>query len=162
MRVVIIGAGFGGIAAAVELQRCGITEVTILEKAPDFGGTWFHNTYPGVLRRPEPSVLVLVRPAPRLVAALLPQREIFDYVHEVARDLGIDRLIRTGTAVTACSWDDAACRWSVETEQGDVRGGRGHRRDRSAPQASDPPIEGAETFGGPQASTPPSGTTTTT
>lgn len=47
MRVVIIGAGFGGIAAAVELARNRITDVTILEKASDFGGTWFHNSYPG-------------------------------------------------------------------------------------------------------------------
>jgi cation diffusion facilitator CzcD-associated flavoprotein CzcO len=47
MRVVIIGAGFGGIAAAIEFVRSEITDVTILEQAPDFGGTWLHNSYPG-------------------------------------------------------------------------------------------------------------------
>ncbi|HEY2651055.1 MAG TPA: NAD(P)-binding protein, partial [Solirubrobacteraceae bacterium] len=35
MRVVIVGAGFGGIAAAAELRRTGITDVVILEKASD-------------------------------------------------------------------------------------------------------------------------------
>ena len=47
MRVIIVGAGFGGIAAAIELRRHGITDVTILEKADGIGGTWLHNTYPG-------------------------------------------------------------------------------------------------------------------
>ena len=41
MRVLIVGAGFGGIAAAIELRRHGISDVTILEKGSDLGGTWF-------------------------------------------------------------------------------------------------------------------------
>ena len=45
-RVLIVGAGFGGIAAAIELRRHGLTDVRILEKADGLGGTWFHNTYP--------------------------------------------------------------------------------------------------------------------
>ena len=45
--VLIVGAGFGGIAAAIELRRHGIEDVTVLEKAPDLGGTWFYNSYPG-------------------------------------------------------------------------------------------------------------------
>ncbi len=47
LKVVIVGAGFGGIAAAIELQRHGFDDITILERAPDLGGTWFYNTYPG-------------------------------------------------------------------------------------------------------------------
>ena len=47
MRVIIVGAGFGGIAAAIELQRHGFDDVTILERADGLGGTWLHNTYPG-------------------------------------------------------------------------------------------------------------------
>jgi cation diffusion facilitator CzcD-associated flavoprotein CzcO len=46
-RVVIIGAGFGGIAAAIELRRHGFTDVTVLERAPGLGGTWRFNSYPG-------------------------------------------------------------------------------------------------------------------
>ena len=46
-RVVIIGAGFGGIAAAIELRRHGFEQLTILEAAPAIGGTWFYNSYPG-------------------------------------------------------------------------------------------------------------------
>ena len=72
VEVLIVGAGFGGIAAAIELRRHGITDVTILEKAPDLGGTWFYNSYPGRrVRRAEPPVLVLLRAAARLVAPVL-------------------------------------------------------------------------------------------
>ena len=47
MKVVVVGAGFGGIAVAIELARHGFDDVEILEAAPELGGTWFHNTYPG-------------------------------------------------------------------------------------------------------------------
>ena len=46
-RVVIVGAGFGGVAAAIELRRHGFDDVTILERGPGVGGTWLYNTYPG-------------------------------------------------------------------------------------------------------------------
>ena len=45
--VLIIGAGFGGIAMARELDRLGIVDYLIVEKADRVGGTWRDNTYPG-------------------------------------------------------------------------------------------------------------------
>jgi cation diffusion facilitator CzcD-associated flavoprotein CzcO len=44
LEVVIVGAGFGGVAAAIELKRHGIDAIRILERAPDLGGIWFYNT----------------------------------------------------------------------------------------------------------------------
>ena len=101
----------------MELARNGITDVTILENAPDFGGTWFHNSYPDAACD-VPSHLYSFSYAQRRDWSRLcsPQREILDYLHEVAYDLGIERLIVTGSAVTACRWDGAACRWRVTTE----------------------------------------------
>lgn len=46
-RVVVVGAGFGRIAVAAELLRHGLDDVTLLEAAPQLGGTWHHNRYPG-------------------------------------------------------------------------------------------------------------------
>jgi cation diffusion facilitator CzcD-associated flavoprotein CzcO len=43
-RVVVVGAGFGGIAAAIELRSHGITDVVILDSAPEIGGTWYYNS----------------------------------------------------------------------------------------------------------------------
>ena len=45
--VAIIGAGFGGLCMAIQLERAGIRSYTIFEKAAGVGGTWRDNTYPG-------------------------------------------------------------------------------------------------------------------
>lgn len=150
LEVLIVGAGFGGIAAAIELRRHGIENVTILEKAPDLGGTWFYNSYPGAACD-VPSHLYSFSYAQRRDWARLcsTQAEIHAYLHEVARAYGIDRLVRTGTAVSACAWDAARCRWSVETASGAV-----HEADAlivatgQLDQARIPSIEGAESFAG--------------
>jgi cation diffusion facilitator CzcD-associated flavoprotein CzcO len=56
-RIVVIGAGFGGTAAAAALLKAGFDDVVLLEKAPSIGGVWRDNTYPGCAC----DVLVLVR-----------------------------------------------------------------------------------------------------
>ena len=43
----IIGAGFSGVGMAVRLKQAGFTAVTVFDKAPKVGGTWYWNTYPG-------------------------------------------------------------------------------------------------------------------
>ena len=45
-RVVVIGAGFGGLGAARALRQQGITDITVLERADSIGGVWRDNTYP--------------------------------------------------------------------------------------------------------------------
>src|SRR6202008_5068995 len=46
--VVIVGAGFGGIGAAIQLKRLGYDNLVILEREDDLGGTWHVNRYPGL------------------------------------------------------------------------------------------------------------------
>jgi len=45
--VVIIGAGWSGMTAAAYLTDQGVTDYRIVDKAGDFGGTWYWNRYPG-------------------------------------------------------------------------------------------------------------------
>jgi cation diffusion facilitator CzcD-associated flavoprotein CzcO len=120
MRAIIVGAGFGGIAAAIELRRHGIADVTILEKADGPGGTWFHNTYPGAACD-VPSHLYSFSFAQRYdwVRLCPTQPDISRYVHEVVAEHGLSDVIETGTHVTACRWDDAGRRWTVETSRGE-------------------------------------------
>jgi cation diffusion facilitator CzcD-associated flavoprotein CzcO len=148
--VLIVGAGFGGIAAAIELRRHGITDITILEKAPDLGGTWFYNSYPGSACD-VPSHLYSFSFAQRRDWSRLcsPQAEIHAYLQGVARAHDVERLVHTDTEVTACTWDQERCRWSVETAHGDtytadaliLATGQLHQPTR-------PAIEGATTFAG--------------
>lgn len=47
-KVCIIGAGFSGLCAAIQLKKqLGLNTFTIFESNADVGGTWFSNTYPG-------------------------------------------------------------------------------------------------------------------
>ncbi len=150
IEVLIVGAGFGGIAAAIELRRHGITDVTILEKAPDLGGTWFYNCYPGAACD-VPSHLYSFSYAQRRDWSRLcsPQGEIHAYLHQVARTHDVELLVRTDSEVSACAWDAARCRWKVETAEG-------HAYEADAlilatgqlDQPARPSIEGADTFSG--------------
>lgn len=150
IEVVIVGAGFGGIAAAIELRRHGITAVTILEKAPDLGGTWLYNSYPGAACD-VPSHLYSYSFAQRRDWSRLcsPQAEIHAYLHDVARTMSVEQLIHTNVTVTACSWDEEQCHWHIDTAGGDsyradalvIATGQLH-------QPSTPAIDGADTFAG--------------
>ncbi len=150
LEVVIVGAGFGGIAAAIELRRYGITAVTILEKAPDLGGTWLYNSYPGAACD-VPSHLYSYSFAQRRDWTRLcsPQAEIHAYLHDVAHRMSVEQLIRTNVTVTACDWSDEECRWSIHTADGEtfhadalvLATGQLH-------QPARPAIEGAHTFAG--------------
>jgi len=151
LRVVIVGAGFGGIAAAIELRRHGFQDVTILEAAPRLGGTWLYNTYPGAACD-VPSHLYSFSFAQRRDWSRLcsPQGEILDYLEGVARDHGVDDLVVGDTQVTACAWDDERAQWSVATARGHayaadalvIATGQLH-------QPAHPRIPGIETFAGP-------------
>ena len=46
-RVIVIGAGFGGIGMALALDRAGIKDFLVIDAADSIGGTWRDNTYPG-------------------------------------------------------------------------------------------------------------------
>ncbi|HEV7495021.1 NAD(P)/FAD-dependent oxidoreductase [Baekduia sp.] len=150
LRVVVVGAGFGGIAAAIELQRQGIADVTILERAGGLGGTWRHNTYPGAACD-VPSHLYSYSFAQRTDWTRLcsPQPEILAYAEEVARRHGVDRLVVGDTEVTACRWDTTTATWTVQTA-----GSRSYEADAivlatgQLHRPARPEIPGAESFTG--------------
>jgi cation diffusion facilitator CzcD-associated flavoprotein CzcO len=148
--VAIVGAGFGGIAAAIELRRHGISDITILDRAPDLGGTWFYNSYPGCACD-VPSHLYSFSYHQRRDWSRLcsPQEEIHDYLRDVARTNDVERLIRPNRTVTSCTWDERTSRWHLATAEGEryeadaivLATGQLH-------QPSVPPIEGIDTFAG--------------
>lgn len=118
-RVVIVGAGFGGLGVARALRRAGVTDVTVLERADSTGGVWRDNTYPGAACD-VPSALYswswAVNPGWRRRYAGQP--EILAYLRRAAEAEGLLELVRTGTEVTAATYDDAAGVWHLSTTRG--------------------------------------------
>jgi cation diffusion facilitator CzcD-associated flavoprotein CzcO len=119
-RVLIVGAGFGGVGMAIELLRHGFHRIQILEAAPELGGTWFYNQYPGAACD-VPSHLYSYSYAQRRDWSRLcsPQDEILNYLQDVAREHRVEELIRTGTRVTECRFDESRSVWQAETESGE-------------------------------------------
>jgi cation diffusion facilitator CzcD-associated flavoprotein CzcO len=119
LRVVIVGAGVGGIAAAAELRRHGFSDVTILERGPQLGGTWRDNTYPGCVCD-VPSHLYSFSFAQRRDWSRLcsPQPEILRYLEGVAGRQGIDRLVVPGVDVSSCNWVQERCEWVITSADG--------------------------------------------
>jgi cation diffusion facilitator CzcD-associated flavoprotein CzcO len=118
-RVAIIGAGFGGLGMATRLTKAGIDDFVVLEKAGDIGGTWRENTYPGC-RCDVPSHLYSYSfaPNPNWSSTFSGQREIWDYMRQVATDHGVLPHVRFDHRVLGADWDDSAGRWRIETDKG--------------------------------------------
>ncbi|RNL78840.1 flavin-containing monooxygenase [Nocardioides marmorisolisilvae] len=120
-RILIIGAGFGGLGTAIELLDHGFTDVTILEKAEDLGGVWRDNTYPNAACDVPSSLYSWsFAPKPDWPRRYSGQADILGYIRAVADERGLTERIRTGVEVTAASYDDATATWRVETADGDT------------------------------------------
>ena len=115
--VLIVGAGFSGMAMAIALQKAGI-DFMILEKGNDVGGTWRDNVYPGAACD-VPSHMYCYSFAPnRWSRSFAAQPEIFDYTKNVAQKYQLYPHIRFNVEVTGAHYNDDNCTWQVDTASG--------------------------------------------
>ncbi|MBJ7330582.1 MAG: NAD(P)/FAD-dependent oxidoreductase [Solirubrobacteraceae bacterium] len=150
--VAIVGAGFGGLAAAIALLGEGITDLTVFEKSGDLGGVWRENTYPGSACD-VPSYLYSFSYAQRRdwTRPCSPQAEIHDYLAECADRFGVRPHIRFSTEITRATWDEDTLRWQLELADGEI-----HEADVFVPACGQlsipvtPSIPGRDTFAGHQ------------
>jgi cation diffusion facilitator CzcD-associated flavoprotein CzcO len=121
-RVVIIGAGFSGIGAAVRLLQSGEDDFVVLERAQQLGGTWRDNVYPGC-RCDVPSHLYSFSFAlnPDWHRTYADQAEIWAYLEETAERFGVLPHIRFSHQVEEASWDERRGDWVLTTDHGPVR-----------------------------------------
>lgn len=119
--VIIVGCGFGGLAAAIELKRAGFDNITIFERASSVGGVWRDNTYPGAACDvPSPIYSYSYALKPDWSALFGTQAEIHHYLDEVAVEFGIEPMIRYNSEVAAAEFDEDSGQWTVTTADGTV------------------------------------------
>ncbi len=120
-RIVIIGAGPGGICLGIKLLAAGYDNFILLEKAPGVGGTWWYNRYPGAACD-VPSHLYSfsfeIKRDWSCPYAAAP--EILDYMTSCAHKYEVMPHIRLNTTVTAATWDEGSARWQVVTDTGEL------------------------------------------
>src|SRR5215813_10568338 len=120
--VLIIGGGFGGLLAAARLQEAGITNFRIIEKAGDFGGTWYWNRYPGAQCDVESYVyLPLLEETgymPKEKYSFAP--EILDHAQRIGRHFKLYDRACFQTQIKEARWNEEAGRWTIATDRDDV------------------------------------------
>ncbi|WP_082978428.1 NAD(P)/FAD-dependent oxidoreductase [Mycobacterium sp. 1081908.1] len=116
-RVAIIGAGFGGLGAAVALRRAGIDDLVIIEAGDGVGGTWRRNTYPGAACDIQSHLYSFSFAANKAWSRTYArQPEILAYLESVADDFDLRRHLMLGTKVRSVQWNSDGCCWDCELD----------------------------------------------
>lgn len=120
--VALIGGGFGGLITGARLVQAGITDVRIIEKGGDVGGTWYWNRYPGAQCDVESYVyLPLLEDTGYLPTEKYAHApEIQEHCQRIATHFGLYDNACLSTEVTSVEWDDAASRWIIRTNRDDA------------------------------------------
>lgn len=119
--ILIIGAGFAGMGAAIELLRRGIKSFSIIERADDVGGTWRDNRYPGVAVDITSFVYSYsFEQDPNWSRIFAPGNELQSYARRVASKYGLYPYMRFGVSVDRAEFDEDAHLWRVTTNKGVV------------------------------------------
>ncbi len=118
---VIVGAGFAGIGAAIQLKRLGIENFVILDREDDLGGTWYVNHYPGLaVDVPTTTYSYFFEPNPNWSRLFSTGTEIKQYADDVADKYDVRRHIRLSTVVEGARWDEETSQWQVSLADGEV------------------------------------------
>lgn len=111
--VTVIGAGMGGLNAALQLKRAGIA-FTVIEKNGGVGGTWHENRYPGArVDTPSRSYTHIVGVDFGYPNPYCPQVENQRYFDWVADSFDLRAHIQFHTEVRSLTWNEADAMWDI-------------------------------------------------
>src|SRR3954452_14203710 len=119
--VTIVGAGFGGMGAAISLkrQRYGSApgDLRILEREDDLGGTWHVNHYPGLaVDIASVTYSYSLEPNPHWKHWFARGPELKRYAEHVAETYDLRRHMEFGVRVEGARWDEDEQHWVVTTD----------------------------------------------
>jgi cation diffusion facilitator CzcD-associated flavoprotein CzcO len=117
--VAIIGAGFGGLAAAVALRRAGVDDLVIIESDEGVGGTWRRNVYPGAACDIQSHLYSFsFAPNRSWSRTYARQPEILAYLESVADGFDLRRHLMLGTRVRKVRWNEDTWQWDLRMDRG--------------------------------------------
>jgi cation diffusion facilitator CzcD-associated flavoprotein CzcO len=118
--VAIIGAGFAGVAMAIELKRAGIRAFTVFERAHDVGGVWRDNVYPGAgCDLPSHLYSYSFARSGEWTRTYARQPQILAYLKSCVRQYDIASHLQFDAEITHARFDSAARTWRLRTSSGE-------------------------------------------
>ncbi|KAL1889059.1 hypothetical protein Sste5346_009124 [Sporothrix stenoceras] len=122
--VVVIGAGFSGLYMVHSLRKFGFN-VRAFEKAPDVGGTWYWNRYPGARCDSESLTYCYTFDEQLFQDWVWSERypagpEVLKYLRHVADRFDLRQHFQFETAVQSATYDEVARRWTITASTGEV------------------------------------------
>jgi cation diffusion facilitator CzcD-associated flavoprotein CzcO len=119
VHTLIVGAGFSGIGAAIQLDKVGLGDYLIVEAGAEPGGTWYWNTYPGIaVDIPSFSYQFSFEQSADWSRTYAKGRELKAYADRCVDKYGLRGKIRFSTKVTAAVFDDECYWWRIELDSG--------------------------------------------
>ena len=116
-----VGGGFSGLVTGARLVEAGITDVRILEKGGDFGGTWYWNRYPGAQCDTASFVYMPLleetghMPTEKYAHA----PEILEQCQRIGKQYKLYDNALFHTQVSQVEWQEDKSCWLVKTNRGD-------------------------------------------
>ncbi|KXG50483.1 uncharacterized protein PGRI_069740 [Penicillium griseofulvum] len=118
VRMLIVGAGFGGLLFAVRLLQSGFlraTDILFVDTAGGFGGTWWWNKYPGLACDVESYIYMPLleetkyMPSQKYVAG----PELKEHANRIACQWNLSERALFQTTVKNLAWNSEDCQWTV-------------------------------------------------
>jgi cation diffusion facilitator CzcD-associated flavoprotein CzcO len=123
---IIIGAGFGGLYALHHLRDEMGLRVRAFDGAGGVGGTWWYNRYPGARVDAPSSPFYAYTFSQELVdewewtETQTAGPSVLAYLDHVARRFDLLKDIQFETWIADARYDEAAQRWTIETDEGET------------------------------------------
>lgn len=121
VEVLVVGGGFGGMLTAARLRQAGVDDFLMVEKAGDFGGTWYWNRYPGAACDTESYIYLPLLEE----TGYMPERkyarapEILEHSRRIGRHFDLYPQALFQTVIREMRWHEDNARWLVTTDRGD-------------------------------------------
>ena len=117
-----VGGGFAGLVTGARLVEAGVTDVRIIEKGGDFGGTWYWNRYPGAQCDTASMVYMPLleetghMPSEKYAHA----PEILEHSQRIGKQFSLYDNALFHTQVKEITWQEDQSCWLITTDRGDA------------------------------------------
>ena len=117
----VVGGGYAGLMVGARLREAGVEDIRVVERAADFGGTWYWNRYPGARCDIESLIYMPLleemgyMPTEKYATG----EELFAHAQAIGRRYDLYDQALFQTVIDEIIRDEAANEWIVTTDRGD-------------------------------------------